>query len=129
LTPENVDWRSVSYHRTLRLLTARILDGPLQIWSLDGDEPRTLTGIDPTWSVAGWSSDGHLLYLADSGEVPLPIARYDTRTGEMEPFMELMPADAAGLIDVGPAYFTPAGDAYVYSYRQRLSTLYLAEGL
>jgi sugar lactone lactonase YvrE len=127
VTPENIDWGTLFYHRTLGLLTTRVNDGPMQIFSIHGDEPRTLSGIEPSWAVVGWSEDGQLLYLADLGKVPLPVLRYDVRTAEVEPFVELMPSDVAGLIDIGPVAFTPSGDAYLYSYRQRLSTLYMAE--
>jgi hypothetical protein len=126
-TPENIDWGTLFYHRTLGLLTTRVDDGPMQIFSIHGEEPRTLPGIEPSWAVVGWSEDGELLYLADLGKVPLPVLRYDVRTADVEPFVELMPSDVAGLIDIGPVAFTPSGDAYLYSYRQRLSTLYLAE--
>lgn len=40
-----------------------------------------------------------------------------------------MPADRAGLLDLGFVLLSADARAYVYSYRRVLSTLFLAEGL
>jgi hypothetical protein len=128
VTPEDIQFRGVALHPKLRLVAARVLDGPLQLYSLNGDEPRTLDGIGPRQIVAGWSDDGRELYLAEAGRLPAPVVRYDLESGRTEPFLELMPVEPAGLIDIGPVSVTPTGDAYLYSYRRHLSTLYLGEG-
>jgi hypothetical protein len=54
--------------------------------------------------------------------------RFDIETGDVEPMFQLMPAETAGLLDIGPVEITPDGTAYIYTYRRYLSTLYLAEG-
>ena len=38
-----------------------------------------------------------------------------------------MPADTAGLINVGPIFVTPDGGTSVYSYTRLLSDLYLVD--
>ncbi len=40
-----------------------------------------------------------------------------------------MPSDPAGVGLINPAFVTPDGRHYVYSFRRVLSDLYLAEGL
>jgi hypothetical protein len=40
-----------------------------------------------------------------------------------------MPADAAGVTDLGPILITPDGRSYVYEYGRTLSDLYLVEGI
>ena len=56
--------------------------------------------------------------------------RYDVKrdSGEIELMWEVMPAESAGLIDIGPLLVNPDADAYAYSYRRDLSILYLAHG-
>ena len=59
--------------------------------------------------------------------VPLSILRYDRERNTIEPFLELVPLSAAGLIDIGPVIINPSGTAYLYSFRRYVSTLYLGE--
>jgi hypothetical protein len=40
-----------------------------------------------------------------------------------------MPADNAGIIDIGPILITPDARTYVYEYGRTLSDLYLHDGL
>jgi hypothetical protein len=129
VTDENIEIKSIAYHRDLGLVAARVVDGPLRVWSLDGGEPKTLA-LGPEMFTAGWSRDGRWLYLGEWGKIPLPVVRYDVErdTGETEPMWEIMPSESAGLIDIGPVAVNPDADAYAYSYRRDLSILYLAQG-
>jgi hypothetical protein len=129
VTDENLTVRSLAYHRDLGLVAARLIDGPMRIYSLAGGEPRTLA-LGPSMVAVGWSRDGRWLYVAEWGKMPMPLSRYDVGrdSGETEPMWELMPAESAGLIDIGPVLVNPDADAYAYSYRRDLSILYLATG-
>ena len=40
-----------------------------------------------------------------------------------------MPADDAGITDIGPILITPDAKTYVYEYGRTLSDLYLVDGL
>jgi Tol biopolymer transport system component len=126
--PAGVDVRSIALDRDRSKMTARVGDGPLQLFSLDQSEPTALPEIGPNWIPAGWSDDGRTLYMIEPGTIPLPVVRFDIETGEIQPMLQLMPAESAGLLDVGPVQITPDGSAYIYTYRRYLSTLYLAEG-
>jgi hypothetical protein len=50
-------------------------------------------------------------------------------SGRRERWKEFMPGDPAGVALINPAFLTPDGRHYVYSFRRVLSDLYLAEGL
>jgi len=128
LLPEGVDLRGMALDRDRNRITARIGDGPLQLFSLDQSEPTVLPEIGPNWFPVGWSDDGRSLYMVEGGKIPLPLVRFDIETGDVEPMFQLMPAETAGLLDIGPVEITPDGTAYIYTYRRYLSTLYLAEG-
>jgi dipeptidyl aminopeptidase/acylaminoacyl peptidase len=125
---EDLDFISTAYHRDLGLVAARTVDGPLQIFPLDGSEPRAVAVPDPGLAPLGWSRDGRALFVGEYGKVPLVVSRLDLDTGEMKTMWELMPSELAGLIDVGPVLVNPDGTAYAYSYRRDLSILYRADG-
>jgi serine/threonine protein kinase/Tol biopolymer transport system component len=130
-TPENVHYASWAFSRERGRVVARTVDGPLRIYSVEGDEveqPESLASVGPEMNPVGWSRDGRSLFMAIDTEPPISIVRFDLATGKTEPMWELMLADSAGLIDIGPLRFSPDGDAYVYSYRRDLSTLYIAKG-
>jgi Tol biopolymer transport system component len=130
-TPENVHYVGWSFSRERGRVVARIVDGPLRIYSIEGDEveqPESLASVDPEMNPVGWSRDGRSLFMAIDTDPPISIVRFDLETGKTEPMWELMLADSAGLIDIGPIRISPDGDAYVYSYRRDLSTLYVARG-
>jgi hypothetical protein len=57
------------------------------------------------------------------------VYRLDVATGAKELWKELLPADAAGVTQVGTVVPTPDGRAYVYSYIRLLSEMYVVEGL
>jgi hypothetical protein len=129
VTDADITLQSIAFHRDLGLLAVRVIDGPMRVYSLDGGEPKTLA-VGPEMVTVGWSRDGRWLYLGEWGKMPFPVVRYDVErdTGETEPMWELMPAESAGLIDIGPLFVNPDADAYAYSYRRDLSILYLAHG-
>ncbi len=129
VTDTDITLASIAFHRDLGLLAARVIDGPIRIFPLDGGEARTLS-LGPEMTTVGWSRDGRWLYLGDWGKKPSPVWRYDVQrdSGEAELMWEVMPAESAGLIDIGPLLVNPDADAYAYSYRRDLSILYLASG-
>jgi hypothetical protein len=53
----------------------------------------------------------------------------DFPSGKRTPWKQIVPADAAGVNDVGRVYFTPDLKSYVYWYGRYLSDLYVVEGL
>jgi DNA-binding beta-propeller fold protein YncE len=76
-----------------------------------------------------WSADGKSVYVYRPGDLPAKISRLDLATGQRVMWKDLVPADPAGVSQIGPIVLTPTGNAYVYGYHRTLSDLYLVEGL
>ena len=53
----------------------------------------------------------------------------DVATGQKVLWKEVVPADAAGVVDVTSVVMTPDGASYAYSYGQILSDLLVVEGV
>ena len=99
------------------------------LYPVEGGEPRPLPGAGARDAPLHWSRDGRFLYLSVLGEIPARVERLEVATGRREPWMEFLPADSSGIIDIGPVLFTPDMKAYAYTYKRVLSDLYLATGL
>jgi hypothetical protein len=74
------------------------------------------------------SLDGRFLFVHRTGEMPAKVFRLELSTGRKELWRTLMPADAAGVPEIGISP-TRGGEGYVYSYTRTLSDLYLVEGV
>ncbi|MFZ2493960.1 MAG: protein kinase [Thermoanaerobaculia bacterium] len=85
--------------------------------------PALLSGDVPL----RFTTDGRTVFVATFGKIPAVLTRVDLTTGAREMWAEVMPADPAGLINVGPAWPTPDGRTLVYSYTRLLSDLYLVD--
>ena len=75
-----------------------------------------------------WTPDARWLWLFRRNEVPARIERLEIATGRRQLWKTLVPADP-GVYSLINFNITPTGSAYCYSYRRRLSDLYLIEGL
>lgn len=104
---------------------------PFQLYPLAGGEPRPIPGLAKGEEPLRFDADGtHLFVRTDLRDRPLArIARLDLRTGRREPWLEIRPDDRSGASAVLFVYLTPDGRHYVYTFRRRLSTLFLVEGL
>jgi hypothetical protein len=97
---------------------------------LEGGPSRPIPGLEPDDRPLRWASDGRSLFAAHRGrELPARVFRVDTETGRREVWKELMPADAAGIEELGPGAISPDGKIILFLYVRTLSELYLAEGL
>jgi len=99
------------------------------LYPLGGGEARPIAGLVEGDRPLRWSDDGRSLFLFRDAEVPAPVFRLDLASGQRERWLEFMPADPAGVSLINPAFVTPDGRHYVYSFRRVLSDLYVAEGL
>jgi len=99
------------------------------LYPLRGGDPEPVRGIVAGDRPVRWSADGRAIFLLRDGELPAPLIRLDLATGRREPWKQFMPSDPAGVGLINPAFVTPDGRHYVYSFRRVLSDLYLAEGL
>jgi hypothetical protein len=57
------------------------------------------------------------------------IERLDPATGRAEPWREILPSDATGVVRVSSVLVAPDGTFYAYAYSRVLSNLFLVEGL
>jgi Tol biopolymer transport system component len=74
-----------------------------------------------------FSSDGAAVYVGTFGKIPALLHKVDLRSGERVEWSSAIPADPAGLINVGPILVTPDGTQTFYSYTRMLSDLYLVD--
>jgi len=109
-----------------------VVSGPdrrVYLYPLAGGEPRALDGLKDIHRPARFSPDGKYLYLQEEQTIPLRVDRYEMATGKLEPWKELVVADAAGLNSISRFVVTPDGRTYAYSYLRVLSYLQLVDGL
>jgi hypothetical protein len=125
ITPEGVVSQVLSHDG--KQLAAQDLSGSVVIYSLEGKPERTVPSTNGMLPLQ-WSVDG-FLFTTVPDEVPARVLRVDPATGRQELVRRLLMSDSAGIYGVWNLQVTPDGRTYAYSYRQTLSTLYLAEGL
>jgi Tol biopolymer transport system component len=132
-TPKPVSPEGVRFGAVIspdgKLIAAAMTAGPPQIFPADGGEPRLVSGSDPGDLPTLWSSDGRSLFVLLPTPPGARIDRLDVATGRRTTWRTLMPADKAGLLDIGFVGLSADARSYVYSYRRFLSTLYLVDGL
>jgi Tol biopolymer transport system component len=104
-------------------------DQKVYLYALAGGEPRTPPGLTNLDNAIGWSEDMRSVYVIRRTERPLKVSRVDLETGKKEFVRELMPADAAGVMNVGPVLLLPDRKSYVFGYTRVLSDLHVVEGL
>jgi dipeptidyl aminopeptidase/acylaminoacyl peptidase len=129
ITPEGVSATQWEISPDGKLVAAVGPDQRGYLYSVDGGEPRPIPGFPQGDTAVGWSSDGRSLFIYRPGELPAKIYRLDVATGQKQLWRELMPADNAGVTDIGPILVTPDAKTYVYEYGRTLSDLYLVERL
>lgn len=86
-------------------------------------------GLKSDDRTVGFSGDGRSILVHNIAGLPLVISLVDITTGKRNIWKRIVPADAAGVDNVGIFIFTPDMKSYVYSYNRALSDLYVVEGL
>ena len=104
-------------------------DRKLNIYPINGGDPRPVPGVLKGEIPTAWSADGRSLYVYLYGGLPARVVQIDIATGQRKPLKELYPADAAGIDTISGILMTPDAKSYVYAYVRTLSDLYLVEGL
>jgi hypothetical protein len=109
-------------------------DGP-HIYSVAAGDGKPVAGpvtaLQPGDTPVGWTADDRALYIQRRGGPSARIDRLDITgtTGRREPWKEILPADAAGVVRVSSVFLSPDGSFYVYAYSRVLSNLFVVEGL
>jgi hypothetical protein len=129
VTPEGIVGATVSHDG--RKIAVRGPDGKWGIWPLDGSGLRPIPGLDPKYSVNGWSPDDTSLYVFSSreSEKAAKIYRVNSVTGKIEFWKEFGNSLQIGANGVNAPGFSADGTAYAYSYVQALSQAYVVKGL
>lgn len=126
ITPEGVVSEVLSHDG--KQLAAQDLSGSVVIYSLEGNLARTIPSTNGMLPLQ-WTGDGRFLFTTVPDEVPAHVLRVDPATGRQELVRSLLTSDSGGIYNLWNLLVTPDGKTYAYSYRQTLSTLYVAEGL
>jgi hypothetical protein len=90
--------------------------------------PREMRGWEDGDVVVRWA-DNHSLYVFKRNELPARVFKVDVETGQRTPWLELMPADPAGVTRIPTIAMTPDGKTYAYNFTRELSDLYRIRGL
>ena len=112
-----------------RFIAAAMATGEIAIVALDGGATRALPGSGPNDLPVRWSADGGRLFVLDPSGLPARVSTVDVASGRREVWREVVPVDRVGVSGVETVALTPDATAYVYSYRQFRSDLYLLKGL
>lgn len=125
ITPEGVD--SLALSPDGAELAALDLSGNITIYPLQSEPVRTVPNTQGMLPLT-WSSDGHSLFASIPDELPARTLRVEITSGKQQLVRQFVPSDS-GVYVIWNIRITPDGKTYAYSYRQTLSTLYIAEGL
>jgi tRNA A-37 threonylcarbamoyl transferase component Bud32/Tol biopolymer transport system component len=101
----------------------------LRLYPADGGPSRRVAGFETDDVVVRWADDGHSLFVFKRNQLPARVFRLDVDTGRRTPWLELMPADPAGVTRIPIVVMTPDGRSYAYVLPRELSDLYRIGGL
>ncbi len=104
-------------------------DRKLAIYPVDGGAPKPLKGVLEYERPSRWSAEGDAIFVFTRGEVPARVWRIDLETGERKLWREISPPDRTGVEGIATVRMTADAASFAYSYYQRLSGLYVVEGL
>ena len=123
ITPENVSGTLVTADGT-RVL-GRTRDRKWFFFPVNGGEPVPVPTIQASDVPMRFTADGGSVFVGTFGKIPAVLTKVELATGARTLWREVMPAERAGLINVGPVWPTADGQTLVYSYTRLLSDLYL----
>jgi hypothetical protein len=100
------------------------------VYRVDGGEPSPVQGLRHGQIPIGWHESGRSLLIREPG-LPAKVSRLDLADWTQRAWRQFMPPDPGGVSDVPWMYFGSgvASDAYIYSYHQILSDLYVVRGM
>jgi Tol biopolymer transport system component len=127
LTPEGVAERANTLSPDGKWIAARSKD-QIQLFPVEGGEPRILAGSEPRDLPLGWRTDGRALFVRQ-GRPPVKIVAIDVASGERTLVHTIAPRDNVGVDAIGDARMTPDGKSYAYVYIRSLYSLYQVTGL
>jgi serine/threonine protein kinase/Tol biopolymer transport system component len=109
------------------------IDAQRQRWlypiEVGGGEPQKLNvALLPGEGIMGFTADGKSLRVR-TRSIPVKVTLIEIAGGKRTPWMEIVPADPAGVQSIPAMRFSADGKAYAYSIGRTLSDLYVVDGL
>jgi hypothetical protein len=126
ITPEGVLGAALSVDG--RQLLAHDSAGAWHVVDLATGVARAAAGLQPTDTVAGWSSDGRAAFATRVPQVPARLERVDLQTGARTLVRELAPPDRTGVNVIVPTSIIDDGRGYAYFYMRDVATWYVVHG-
>jgi Tol biopolymer transport system component len=112
-----------------RFVVARATSGDqFALYPTSGGAPTTLPSLTKNDTVLRWSTDGRFLWVRHRAEGRIPIERFDLETGRHESILEIVPGEAAGLLEIMRVSLADDPSAYAYDYWESFSHLFVVEG-
>jgi WD40 repeat protein len=104
-------------------------DGQTYTYPVAGGTPRLVRGLSPHDEPIGWRADNRSLFLVTHHDTnrSLPVSVLDIESGNKTSMMEIRPTRPVD--EVFNLQISPDGQAYAYSFRVKVSDLYVATGL
>ncbi len=109
------------------VLTAK---GDLALYPTTPGQPRIIASGEPLAPVH-WSKDRYHIFvehLRAYTDLPARVSRIDVRSGRLELWRDIEPADRMGVTSVTGVAISADEQSYVYSYRRLLAELFVADG-
>ena len=104
-------------------------DGALRLWSRDGAELGTVPGRFEDRVVLRWAADGRGVLVRDQS-LPVNVFHVALDSGKLRHELRVPESlGRAGLVAVLTLFLSADGKTYAYTDSERLSRLYLVEGL
>ena len=125
MTPENVVGTQVTPDN--RFILGRTADRKYSLFPVDGGAAVPVPALHGDDVPVRFTTDGRSVFVGSFGKIPALLTKVDLSNASRTLWMEAMPADPAGLTNVGPIFVTPDGGRSVYSYTRMLSDLYLVD--
>jgi eukaryotic-like serine/threonine-protein kinase len=110
-----------------RYVVASNSEGAISVYSVNGQEPRSLPGTTGMVPIR-WADNQSVLAFG-TGELPARIFLIDVASGKQRVIKTLAPGDRAGVSQLQTIAASPDGRSFAYSYQQILYDLYVVDGL
>jgi Tol biopolymer transport system component len=114
-----------------RLVVVHDSEGKWGLFPLDGGQVRPIPGLDPSYTVTGWSPDGTSVYARKNSTRGVTVQMYKVNivTGKVDPWKSFGPNLQSGVMAVSSPRFSRDGTAYAYIYVQDVAQAYVMRGL
>ena len=130
ITPEGIDGILVTVNQVDYISVHDVESGRHLLYPINGGTPKAIDGLNNSDEIVGGAPESEVVYVSpDVAAVPLQISKVNIKTGLRQSFVNVTPADPAGVVTIINPIFTIDEKRYVYTQIRVLSVLYVASGL